>query len=192
MKRLVTLSLSALSLSSFSLSSFSLVLIFFLCSPVGAAGNCYAQCLWSPDTLLSDVDGEFSNEPDMASKGNYIHLVWQDYKDIAGQVPTSRIWYRRSNNNGASWGNMKVITPKSSPGDFHEPRIAVSGKNIHVVFIGIEIAGGDMVSAIYYIQSANNGNSWSRPVRLNRTAPAPYEAWYPDISVSGETVHVYQ
>ncbi|MEW5806113.1 MAG: sialidase family protein [Acidobacteriota bacterium] len=166
-----------------------LAVSLFLSLGAERGDNIYAQCVWGPDILLSEVDGEFSNQPDIASDGNYVHVVWQDYKDIGGQIHTSRIWYRNSDDSGVTWSNMKVITPKNSTGDFHEPRIAVSGKNIHVVFIGLDIVGGDMVSAVYYIQSTNNGRSWSKPLMLNMLGPFYYEAWYPDISVSGNTVH---
>ncbi len=170
---------------------FSLALIFaFISLNPGPGDLAYAECVWSPDILLTEVDGEFSNQPDIASEGNYVHLVWQDNKDIKGKPPTSRIWYRRSSDNGGSWDKMKVITPRNSSNDYKDPRIAVNGKNLHVVFIDLDIVGVDMVASVHYINSTNNGNSWSKPVRLNMIGWGSYEAWYPDISVSGNTVHV--
>ncbi len=178
------------SLKAISLISSLFLILIFISMQTATRGQASSDCAWSPDTLITEVDGEFSNQPDVESENNYVHVVWQDNKTIPGQPYTSRIWYRRSNDNGETWGKMKVITFKNTPGNFHDPRIAVNGKNIHVVFIDLSIAGTDMVASIFYIMSKNNGNSWSKPIRLNRFGPAYYEAWYPDISISGDYVHV--
>ena len=147
----------AMKRSETSLSGFLLALIV-LCLPLSfTVSPAHSQCVWGPDRLMSEVDGLFSNEPDVASAGNYVHMIWQDYKDLPNQAHTSRIWYRRSGDNGVTWDNMKAIIPKSSPGDFHDPHIAVNGKNIHVVFIDIGIVGSDMVAGVYYMRSTNNG-----------------------------------
>ncbi len=174
----------------FRIFSILFAISIFLSFYVMGDSHAFAQCVFGPEVLMSEVDGEFSNEPDVATDGKYVHVVWQDHQDLQGTSMGSRIFYKRSRDGGATWESIKAITPKNIDGDFHDPHIAVNGKNIHVVFIDIAIVGVDMISSVYYVRSWNNGNSWSKPVMLNMAGWGSYEAWYPDVCVSGDTVHV--
>ena len=86
---------------------FSLFLILaFIFLHQEAEDFAYSECTWTQDILLTEVDGEFSNQPDIASEGRYVHLVWQDTRD-----GDSEIYYRQRS--GGSWGAETRLTTNS-------------------------------------------------------------------------------
>jgi hypothetical protein len=114
--------------------------------------------------------------PDSAVSGNNVHVVWVD------RTPgNSEIFYKRSSNNGTTWGKQKRLT--RNKGWSWSPSIAVSGSNIHVVWQD-DTSGNE---EIYYKRSTNNGVTWSKQKRLTRNAG---DSRNPAIAVSGSDVHV--
>ena len=78
-------------------------------------------------------DGAESNTsfPDgrcLAASGNVLHAVWYDYRDGSGDI-----YYKRSQDNGTSWGPDTGLT---TLGDSSEtPAVAVAGDNEQVVWM---------------------------------------------------------
>jgi hypothetical protein len=68
-------------------------------------------------------------------------------------------------------------------GDSGGPAVAISGSNIHVVWVD-ESPGN---YEIYYKRSRDNGVTWGKTQRLTHTAE---DSWGPAIAVSGSNVHV--
>ena len=123
---------------------------------------------WSTETKLTD-DLLKARYPSVAATGSILHLVWV-YKD--------KIYYRTSTNAGSSWGAN--VTLASSFGN-RNPLVAVSGKNVHVVWQGH--AGGQK---IYYNRSTDGGKTWGTEKNL----PEKYNPRDPSIAVSDQAVYV--
>ena len=123
--------------------------------------------VWGPDTRLTH-DPALSRYPSIAVFGKNIHVVWQDQRD-----ENWKIYYKRSTNNGLTWGGDIKLTSGGYPS------IAISGENIHVVWTaGFEI---------YYKHSTDNGQTWGDDTRLTQES---HESWSPSIAISGENIHV--
>ncbi|MCI0450621.1 MAG: hypothetical protein L0Y79_12715, partial [Chlorobi bacterium] len=62
---------------------------------------CNAQ--WQPDVRLTNNTAysftSYNNAWGISSNGNMVHVVWWDWRD-----ENSEIYYKRSTNNGISWG----------------------------------------------------------------------------------------
>jgi hypothetical protein len=124
---------------------------------------------------LTKNTGE-SWQPAVAVFGNNIHVVWSD--DTPGNYD---IYYKRSMDNGLTWSKQKRLTRNA--GGSRQPAIALSGRNIHVVWWD-ETPGNDEV---YYKCSTNNGATWGKQKRLTNSAESSTDA---TIAVSGGSIHV--
>jgi hypothetical protein len=124
--------------------------------------------------LTNNVEGSYVAV--VAAVGNNVHVVWED--DRPGNI---EIYYRRSTNNGISWGKKKRLT--KSAGTSYNPRLAVSGNNIHVVWYD-NTPGND---EIFYKRSTDSGTTWGTTRRLTSNVG---DSWSPDVAVSGSNVSV--
>ncbi len=143
--------------------------------------NCL--CQWQPDVRLTNdpaVSYTSSNNAwCIASSGNDVHVVWYDGRD-----GNAEIYYKRSLDEGISWGVDTRLTNNSGYSMY--PSVAVSGSVVHVVWYDNRDGpfGND---EIYYKRSTDGGVSWGADTRLtNNTA----ESRNPSASVSGQVVHV--
>jgi hypothetical protein len=152
---------------------FFLVIILVIASSAPALSQVDTQS-WIRRRLTRNA--EYSYDPDIAVKGSNIHVVWVDNKP-----GNYEIFYRRSTNNGATWGKPKRITRNA--GSSYSPAIAVSGDNIHLVWYDNTPGNND----IHYKRSTDNGASWGKTRRLSRNAGS---SRFPDVAVSGSTIHV--
>jgi hypothetical protein len=91
------------------------------------------------------------------------------------------IYYKRSTDGGRTWddglGHLDVDRPLTRWGGNSQPRIAVEGENVHVIFRGTDRPG------IYYTASNDNGRMWSAPIMLADIGNC-------DIAVHGDSVNV--
>jgi Neuraminidase (sialidase) len=130
---------------------------------------------WSKQKRLTNNAG-YSTDPSIAVSGSNVHVVWSDL------TPGNwEIFYMRSTDNGATWRKTKRLTKNS--GVSTRPTIAVSGRNVHVVWEDSNPGNPELL----YKRSTDNGATWSKQKRLTRTAGYSYR---PDISVSGRDIHV--
>lgn len=137
----------------------------------------YAQ--WEPDRRLT-YDASASetryNVWCVASLGNSVHVVWYDSRD-----GNQEIYYKRSTDNGVSWGADTRLTHDSSSS--WVPSVSVSGNTVHVVWEDHR----DGNYEIYYKRSTDNGVNWGADTRLTND---PSYSESPSAPVSGDTVHV--
>lgn len=136
-------------------------------------GICYAQ--WQPDFRLTNNPGYSLNSSFDASDNN-LHVVWQDYRDN-----NSEIYYKRSTDNGISFGNDVRLT--NNTGQSVLPEVTVSGSNVHVVWE--EDISGDY--EIFYIRSTDNGATWGPVIRITNASGV---SGYAHVAASGSTVHI--
>ena len=79
-------------------------------------------------------------------------LIWNDDNDPKGQD----VFYKRSTNNGASFGSTKDLSGDNSGG---AGQIAISGKNVYVTWT----SGAD----IFFKRSNNEGASFGSAKNLS-------------------------
>ncbi len=136
---------------------------------------------WQGDTrLTNNPAGSFTpynNARAVASSGNLVHIVWQDYRD--GE---SEIYYKRSTDEGLSWGVDTRIT--NNFGESNYPSIAISGSTLHVAWWDTRITSN---SEIYYKRSTDMGITWGADIRLTND---PSFSMQHCLSVSGQNVHI--
>ena len=81
-------------------------------------------------TINLSNDNHFSHLPQIAVTGNNVYIVWDDVTVVDG-VDESQLLFKRSTNNGASFGSVKIITDIV---ETFRPRIAASGDNVYIAF----------------------------------------------------------
>jgi hypothetical protein len=153
--------------------SFLLVVVLVLTSSPIAFSQVETQS-WIKRRLTRNAGSSIN--PAIAMSGNYVHVVWSD--DSRGNY---EIFYKRSSDNGATWGKAKRLT--NNFGSSYTPAIAVWGSNIHVVWYDFTPLNAE----IYYKRSMDNGVTWGPDRRLTNNAGDSFEA---DVAVSGNNVHV--
>ncbi len=130
---------------------------------------------WTDDIQMTLLPGLGTHVwPVIATNGDTIHLVWEN------RTSTHSIGYRRSEDAGRTWTESKIITS----GEVGNPRIAINGSNIHLVYM----QDTGITSEIMYQNSTDNGETWSLPVMLSLDDGV----WcaIPDIAVDGDNIHV--
>ncbi|MGP8215917.1 MAG: T9SS type A sorting domain-containing protein [Bacteroidia bacterium] len=122
--------------------------------------------------------------PCMAVSNDTIHVIWSD-KTTLGVA----IYYTRSVDTGHTWSAPIAITDTASKAAM--PSIAVSGRNIHVVWWDSLNEKTNFTSAglfgnsSFYIHSLDGGNTW-----VGKTCIDSSSVFWPGIAVSGSTVLV--
>jgi len=141
--------------------------IYYMCS--ADSGN-----TWTGYVLLSHSTDD-SEQPTIAVNKNNIYVVWQDYRNN-----NYDIYCTISRDNGKTWGRETRLTCNVS--DSVYPKIAVDDNDVHIVWMD----NRDGKWAVYYIVSRDNGNTWSRTIRLS----PGNDSYDPDIAVCEKHIHV--
>jgi len=140
--------------------------IYYKCSTGGGVS-------WGTDTRLTN-NGGLSWDPSVSVFGQFVHVVWGDSRD-----GNYEIYYKRSTDNGISWGADSRLT--NDPVGSSNPSVSVAGSVVHVVWFDED------EWEIYYKRSTNGGVSWGTDTRLtNNTAFSQH----PSVSASSNAVHV--
>jgi hypothetical protein len=130
---------------------------------------------WSENTRLT-FDSARSWAPSLAVNGSVIHIVWPESRDLNEEV-----YYKRSSDNGLSWGPDTRLTYDSS-GTYY-PSVAVSGSNVHVVWYDFRTGR----RTVFYKRSTNGGTNWGADTQLTFGTSESYNA---AVCVSGSAVNV--
>lgn len=136
---------------------------------------------WQSDTQLTD-SGDNAFLPRISVAGSEVHIVW-----INKLFENRRVHYKRSIDNGYSWGGTICLTDSSAYA--LTPSIFVSNSVVHIVWIEVR----DNIYDVYYRNSYDDGNSWEKEIKLTNSTvrgffnPATQD---PDIKVSNQLVHV--
>jgi hypothetical protein len=129
---------------------------------------------WEPQVQLSGSTGGYYGGwfPCVAVEGANVHVAWED--DREGD---DRIFYRRSTNNGLSWGFETNL--RTSLGTVNAS-LAVSGPNLHLAFHHF------WQEVVYYKRSTDNGVSWEPESGI----PTPDVSDAPCVAAEGANVHL--
>jgi len=119
---------------------------------------------WSAPRRLTWSSGE-SSWPAMAvDSSDSIHIVWSDYTS-----GVSEIYYKRSTDDGLTWGPAKRLTWTS--GSSGAPALAPGSANaVHVVWEDYTPGNQE----IYYMRSPDGGSTWGAPQRITWTSTKSY------------------
>jgi hypothetical protein len=130
---------------------------------------------WSPDTRLTfaPLDSWF---PSISASGGTVHTAWWDNRD-----GNYEIYYKRSIDNGFSWGPDVRLTSDTSWSS--TPCIASSGDRAYLTWEDDRNGAGE----IYFKWSTDRGLSWSPDARLTFD---PGWSVMPSIWASGAKVHL--
>ncbi len=124
--------------------------------------HAYAQTYRSIINLSNVVP--FAADPRIAIFGNNVYVVWTEAM-IGGSPSTggrsSDIFFSKSTDNGASFSNPVGLT-NYKPGIKQEPKIAISGKNLYIIWSDYSLGAAEL----FFTKSADNGTSFSSPLAL--------------------------
>ena len=136
----------------------------------------FSKAQWEPDLRLT-YDAAYSHTTypgrNIASTGNYVHVVWRDARD-----GNDEIYYKRSTDNGTTWSNDTRLTYTEE--NSLMPYIAVSGQLVHIVY-------REDPQNIHYKRSTDNGATWETSKQLNTSGT--FKGWA-SIAATGQNVHV--
>jgi len=93
---------------------------------------------------------QYSFPPRIAVSGSNVYVVWYDTIDPASG---SEVLFRRSTNGGASFDN--AVNLSNNRANSSNPRIAVSGSNIYIVWANSEFVGA--LRNLFCISSRDSG-----------------------------------
>src|ERR1051326_506245 len=149
----------------------SLIIGFFLLN--GKAFSQFGQRIkLSMNGMNASLNEDMSHC--IVASNDTLHVIWHDHR-----TQGHALYYTRSIDTGATWTIPVNITDTMGKASF--PCMAVSGKNIHVVWLDT-LKG---LSASYYKHSVDGGNTWSQKVCLDTNTK-----YWPCVAVSGSTVYV--
>ena len=106
----------------------------------------------------------FAADPQIAVSGKNVYVVWTEA--ITGGSPStggrnSDIFFSESTDNGASFSKPVGLT-NYKPGIKQEPKIAMSGKNLYIIWSDYSLGAAE----IFFTRSTDNGISFSSPLAL--------------------------
>ena len=115
--------------------------------------HAYAQTYRNIINLSNVVP--FAADPRIAISGNNVYVVWTEA--ITGGSPSaggrnSDIFFSKSTDNGASFTNPVGLT-NYKPGIKQEPKIAISGKNLYIIWSDYSLGTAE----IFFTKSTDNG-----------------------------------
>jgi hypothetical protein len=130
---------------------------------------------------LSNNPGE-SFDPQIAVSGNNVYVVWEDYS--LGDSNSAEVLFIKSTNYGDAFDYKSNLS--NNPGDSLNPKIAVLGNNVYVVWEDNNTTNSNS-NDILFIRSINSGSTFSSIRNLSNN---PGESFDPQIAVSGNNVYV--
>jgi hypothetical protein len=130
---------------------------------------------WSDEINLSNSPSMQDKECAIAKNGNDVYVVWSHYWDI-----NRNIVFSKSPDGGRTWSPIVTLYHTNIYGV--TPDIAVSGTNVHVVWMDWNNSNG-----IYYRNSTNCGDTWND---IKRITPVGHDAGDPNIFVNYSNLHI--
>jgi hypothetical protein len=144
---------------------------------------------WLATINLSANPG-FSDKPAIAVSGSKVYVVWRQ-QNLDFDVPLSDIFFRRSLDNGATWGPKVKISSEGMTW-FSAPTVAATGDNVYILWSD-SIDHPDFCDSrsctsdgpVYLRRSANSGQTWAAIKELGTSDRSLYQ-----LAVVGANVYV--
>ncbi|MDP4231163.1 MAG: choice-of-anchor D domain-containing protein [Bacteroidota bacterium] len=131
---------------------------------------------WDAPIQISNASGR-SEDQSIAAGGGFAHLAWND-----NRTGIMQSWYRRSTDNGVTWGAETQFT--HTTGFAYFPIVHTSG--IHVDFAWGDRGTGSIFD-IFFSTSSDYGATWSAQQQLTHGSAS---SAYPTIARDGNNVHL--
>jgi hypothetical protein len=135
---------------------------------------------WEPDRKLSTTDSAATLNENMArcvvTCVDTVHVIWCDLQNNG-----SAIYYKRSSDQGTTWGPDTRLSGNPGTADF--PTLAVSSTDVHLAFR--DQRTGRYGS--YYRRSTDGGRNWKQDVFISDSL---LFNWWPSIAAVGPMVYV--
>jgi hypothetical protein len=125
---------------------------------------------------LSNNDGR-SDEPQIASVGVNVYVVWRDNSSGKDQI-----YFKRSSDTGNSFNSTENLS--NTNGSSTDPQITATANNAYIVWSDTTTGNGD----IYFKSSTDNGTSFSFPKNLSTNLDG--QALFPQIEAIGNNIYV--
>ncbi len=132
---------------------------------------------WETPVQISNAAG-FSEHPSIAAYESYVHVAWHDSRH---GFTNNEIYYRRSTDDGITWGVETRLTENDNFSNI--PSVAVAENNVHVAWEENRDGNFEM----YYKSSTDNGQTWGTDERLTNDGA---DSYYPSLAASGQNVHL--
>ncbi len=138
---------------------------------------------WEPQQQVSEAarrTGGRAEDPALMADGKYVHLVWNDNREVEPRQGMA-VCYRRSSDQGTTWEPEQLLT--HAPAYTYFPTLCLFGPHVDVAY-------GDRQTPPYhlnYLHSADFGKTWDAAVQFPY---APEGEFYPAILRDGDKVHV--
>ena len=131
---------------------------------------------WGEDIRLTNAPYSSKNSTIYVC-GSIVHVAWFDTRDGY----TEEIYYKRSTDEGISWGTDTRLTNNS--GYSVNPNILASDSIVHIAWVD----NSDYNKEIYYKRSSDGGLSWGPNVRLTNSSG---ESGNPSLSMTDSIIHM--
>ena len=135
---------------------------------------------WGADTRLTN-DPAGSWGASVSASGLLVHVVWLD-----GRNEYQNVFYKRSSDGGVNWGADTPLTNYDSTRIANSPSVAVSGSNVHVVWM--DSPRDTFAYEMFHKHSTDGGITWGPNTRL--TTNYTSATLFSTLSASGPDVHV--
>ncbi|HOW25589.1 MAG TPA: T9SS type A sorting domain-containing protein [Bacteroidales bacterium] len=132
---------------------------------------------WSEDKWLTP-DQTYAYNATLAISGSEVHIAWNDASE-----GTFQIFYRKSSDNGTTWGPEIQLTYDSFTSYAAVPSIAVSGNSVNIVWEDTR----DGTFGIYFKGSIDGGESWGEDIWIT---DYDMESRFPNLALSDSVLHV--
>ncbi len=132
---------------------------------------------WGTETRLTNNTAA-QKYPVISMAGSGVHVVFEDERNGHSNA---EIYYKRSTNNGTSWGSDTHLS--NNAGQPWRPFISASGSYVHTVWNDSRTGNHE----IFYKRSTDGGSNWSSDVMLTNH---PAESIFPSITLSDIYAHI--
>lgn len=139
----------------------------------------YAQVFQAPLNLSNGIPD--SHEPQIAVSGNNAYIIWTGFG--SGAEDQDDIFFKKSSNGGANFSD--TINLSKNIGSSFNPKIAVSGKNVYVIWQ--DDTGNTGNTSIFFQKSSDSGTTFSQTINLSNETGFATD---PQLSLFGSTIHV--
>lgn len=156
-------------------SSLLIVLLFF--------ERDIANCQWQPEVRLTNDNLESiisqNNAKCIVSSSNIVHVVW-----ASGAAGDWDLFYKRSTDEGMTWGPNVILTTDPGNDGSVDPCIAVSGSFVCVAWTDLRFRPN---WEIYFKSSTDGGLTWGSNKRLTDDNSMSKN---PSIAINDSVVHL--
>ena len=147
--------------------------------------------LWSDEKII--IDGLFptySFAPALASQGANIYTTFTAEGDPHGIEPHDRIFFRKSENSGKTWGNFEMFPPFQTTGRGKFSDVAAEGNHVYLLW---NLYDYKFDEYIYFTRSDDWGEHWTTPKKIGPVPPNetswPNETLSLSLAVDGDNIY---